>query len=997
MGRTEIKHLCAVMFGYGLAAEPLHTKTGRRQLYTCYTVLFAAVSLIVFSWYFFKGRTLIWNGDGWVQHFKALVYYGRYLRAVVRELVSGHGLVLPAWDFRIGEGSDILQAFHYYVIGDPFALGSVFVPSRLMHIYYNAMILLRLYLAGLLFCVFCLKTGCRSWYGVLAGAITYVFCYWALYNAARHPYFLNPMVFLPLLLTGVECVLQEKNIRLLAVAVCLSAVSNFYFFYMLAWMTVLYVLMRLVVCCRGSREKRREGCLAFWRISAASVLGVLLASGIFLPVCMMFLGDARFSGESEGRLFYPYSYYSRLPSLFLSPADEYWTCMGYGAPVLPAVVLLFRRKKNVLLKALFLTGILILCVPFFGQALNGFAYVANRWSWALALLGAYILTVMWEPMLELTPGQKESRVLTVGVAVYFAVCMMLERSRTVMVFTAVCLALLFLYLPFCLYGQEGSSVRRNRQAVGLAVVLVSICTNSFWLYANAPGARNYASESREAGHVLEDLTANETAAVREAAAADGEEGFYRYTGRNLTLNAGILEGPSSTQYYWSLSNPYVQKFRRVMGLEVENVAVNYTGYDDRTVLAALAAVRYYAAPSGDTAFLPYGYSHAATVNLKEAAREEAMERLRRERGGEELTEEQIRIAERPFWDERAVFRNDHALPLAYTYDSCINPKVWKKLSAVQKQEALIQGVVLEDYTGNAVETQLSFATRELPYTIQCNDGRASIQDGRIVVTEAGASVTLQFEGLMNSETYISLDGLDFQGIPAYDLYFGGEDADPLQLYNRTNWENLSVTERENIRRDKRLWNDPASTCLTFTASDGRKKEMTYYTKYDSCYSGRHDFMVNLGYAQEARTSVVISFGRTGIYPFDALRVECLPMDDYVQQLSNRTEAVLEHVEIGTDEVTGEISLKKPKLLNLAIPYSKGWSAFVDGTETKLHRSNVMYLALELGAGKHTIRLVYHTPWMKEGLCISFVTGLSCLVTVFVRKRRRQSAAQIRIS
>ena len=47
MGRTEIKNLCAVMFGYGLAAEPLHTKTGRRQLYTCYTVLFAAVSLIL--------------------------------------------------------------------------------------------------------------------------------------------------------------------------------------------------------------------------------------------------------------------------------------------------------------------------------------------------------------------------------------------------------------------------------------------------------------------------------------------------------------------------------------------------------------------------------------------------------------------------------------------------------------------------------------------------------------------------------------------------------------------------------------------------------------------------------------------------------------------------------------------------------------------------------------------------------------------------------------
>lgn len=75
------------------------------------------------------------------------------------------------------------------------------------------------------------------------------------------------------------------------------------------------------------------------------MLGVLLAAGIFLPVCMMFMGDARFSGGDAGRLLYTYSYYSRLPSLLISIGDEYWTCMGYAAPVLPAVVLLFLRKR----------------------------------------------------------------------------------------------------------------------------------------------------------------------------------------------------------------------------------------------------------------------------------------------------------------------------------------------------------------------------------------------------------------------------------------------------------------------------------------------------------------------------------------------------------------------------------------------------------------------------------------------------------------------------
>ena len=999
MGRTGVGNVCSRFVRNVFAGQPLHTKAGRRKLYACYTMLFAAVSLFVFSWYFFKGRTLIWNGDGWVQHYKALVYYARYLRGVFKELLAGHGLAFPAWDFNIGEGSDVLQAFHYYAVGDPFTLGAVFIPVRYMHLYYNAIILLRLYFAGLLFCMFCLEagspaadrpgTGCLEMYGILAGSLTYVFCYWALFNAQRHSFFLNPMVFFPLLLTGVEKVLKNKHGRLLAFAVFLSAVSNFYFFYMLAMLTALYVLIRLAVCYRGSREKRREARLLFLRIGAASVLGVLLAAGIFLPVCMLFFSDARVSSGDEGSLFYSYAYYSRLPSLLVSTGDDYWTCMGYAAPVLPAVVLLFWRKKNHLLKVLFLAGILIMCVPFLGRALNGFSYVTNRWSWAFAMLGAYILAVMWQPLLELVPGGKDSRAVTAGVAVYFVVCMALERSRTVMAFTAVCLALLFVALPACLCGQDGKRAGRVRQAAGLALVAASICTNSFWFYANAPGAGNYAAQSWGSGHVLEDLTANETAAVRDAAAADGAEDFYRYSGRGLTLNAGILEGPSSTQYYWSLSNPFVQEFRRVMGLEMEEVAVNYTGYDDRTALAALAAVRYYAAPVWDAGFVPYGYSHAATVNLKGAAREDALERLCMELGVEALTEDQIRMAEGPFLDERAVFRNDHALPLAYTYDGCISKEVWETLTAVQKQEALLQGAVLEGYAGGAKEARLSLHSKERAHSIRCNDSGVSIQKDRFVVTQAGASVTLEFEGLADSETYLSIDGLDFEGVPAYDLYFGAEENDPLRLYNRTNWENLSETERENIRREKRFWKAPPDTRLTVAASDGRRKVLTYYNKEHSCYSGRHDFTVNLGYAQEARTSVTVSFGRAGIYPLRALRVECLPMDGYAKQLSARGETVLEKAEIGTDEVTGEISLAAPKLLNLAIPYSKGWSAFVDGRKVKLYRSNVMYMALDLDAGRHTVRLTYHTPWLKEGMYISVFTGLACLCAALIRKFRRK--------
>lgn len=98
---------------------------------------------------------------------------------------------------------------------------------------------------------------------------------------------------------------------------------------------------------------------------------------------------------------------------------------------------------------------------------------------------------------------------------------------------------------------------------------------------------------------------------------------------------------------------------------------------------------------------------------------------------------------------------------------------------------------------------------------------------------------------------------------------------------------------------------------------------------------------------------------------------------------------MEHLETGMDAVTGEITLDAPKLLHLAIPYSKGWRAYVDGRETKLYRANVMYMALDVDAGRHSVRLAYHTPWLKEGMYISAFTGLACLCAVLVRRRRRK--------
>ena len=89
----------------------------KRWYYLLYTIVFCCLACCCFSWFLLSNRSLIWQMDGWSQHFKALVYYSTYLREILQNLVYEHSLIIPDWDFYIGEGGDILNALHYYVIG----------------------------------------------------------------------------------------------------------------------------------------------------------------------------------------------------------------------------------------------------------------------------------------------------------------------------------------------------------------------------------------------------------------------------------------------------------------------------------------------------------------------------------------------------------------------------------------------------------------------------------------------------------------------------------------------------------------------------------------------------------------------------------------------------------------------------------------------------------------------------------------------------------------
>lgn len=403
----------------------------------------------------------------------------------------------------------------------------------------------------------------------------------------------------------------------------------------------------------------------------------------------------------------------------------------------------------------------------------------------------------------------------------------------------------------------------------------------------------------------------------------------------------------------------------------------------------LSSVLYYVIPVKDKQPVPYGFTYVDTIDVNKSGTEEIYKTLKRELQMETLSQEQVEIIKASTQSEYVVYRNENALPIGYTYDGYINKDTWNEFSAVEKQEALLQGVVLSEYEGKIGQKKIELTGENIDYIITCNNDGVSYQDGKFVVTSEKASVTLKFKGLKKSETYLSINGLSFQEVPKYDLYFGDNGVDPLNLYNKVNWEILSYKEKELLRKEKLFWKNSGQATISVRSSNGISKKIEYYTKDYSYYQDRHDFTVNLNYSKKAETEIVLSFADVGVYSFDSISVTCQPVETCKQRISKITEEVLEKVKFGTDVITGKIQLDSPKILCLSIPYSEGWEAYVDGEKTNLYRANIMYMALDLNEGKHTIKLVYHTPLLKNGFVVSVIAFFVFVGCVFFTEYQRR--------
>ncbi|MBR5116478.1 MAG: YfhO family protein, partial [Lachnospiraceae bacterium] len=528
------------------------------------------------------GRSMICEADALEQHINALIAYGKWFRGFLYELRTEHRPVLQNYSFGIGLGGDFYTGMQYYGVGEPLNLPVFFLPSSAVYYYYQFLILLRPYLAGLSFLGLCFyrrrQCGAElSPVGMTAGALIYAFSGTVLFIDMWNPFFVIPMITLPLLIRGAEILFLEARRGPFVLAVFLAGISNFYFFYMQVLLLTGWFVLRMAWRKRRDQESRSDACLPGSDRSAVSLwldyllsgaLGVLMGAVLLFPMFLALLHNPRSGGHALPLLYEPEYYPGLIRDLaFYRYHPLHDTELGLTVLAWPVLIMtiLFARKLHLRRERieLFLL-ILMLCVPAAGYVLSGFAYAINRWCFAFALLTAWLTAVLWGRILSL-----------------------LQAKRISM-----------------------------RRPASLATLLVTVLSVGYNVYiADAPEAGNlpYGFVERMTGSdFLDRMLLTEVNALEQTVLPSSDR-FARFSGRDLVWNASLLHGVSSTQFYWSLTNGSIADLFSELAInDLSNF--NYLGPEDRMVATELMGVTHYTLrydTPEEQAYVPAGFLRAA--------------------------------------------------------------------------------------------------------------------------------------------------------------------------------------------------------------------------------------------------------------------------------------------------------------------------------------------------------------------------------------------------
>ena len=305
------------------------------------------------------------------------------------------------WNWYTDLGTSFVGAYSFYTLGSPFFWLSLLFPAAAFPYVIGPMLILKYCVAGLTSYAYIQRFVKDKNYAVI-GALLYAFSGFQTTNIVFN-HFHDVVALFPLLLIGLEELVENKKIGLFAATVAINALLNYFFFVGEVVFLVLYFIFRFLIPDFKKYIKAVPKCII------EGAIGVGIACVLFLPSILFIMGNPRtddfiYGGSS---LCFNGDRYLALLKSILMPADlmpyqsvirdtDYTSCSAYlplfGVSL--AAIFIFNKKNWV--SGLMKCSVVFACVPILNSIFAGFSGRGyTRWFYMpvliMALASAHVL------------------------------------------------------------------------------------------------------------------------------------------------------------------------------------------------------------------------------------------------------------------------------------------------------------------------------------------------------------------------------------------------------------------------------------------------------------------------------------------------------------------------------------------------------------------------------------------------------------------------------
>lgn len=928
----------------------------KNKTYFIYTLLFLIIVFFAYFWFILFGKTFIYNVDAYLQHYSFLVK----LRRFVYDIFSGNGVSFWSWD--TGHGADTLGNFAI-VFCDPFAYIAAAFKPEFIDIGYSVSIIFRLYAAGLSMIAFlCYRN--KSLLQCITGGIAYAFSSWAMCSAAIHAFFLNPLVFFPLIILGIDKIDKEKKPFVFVAAVFLSLITSFYFSYMSAILAIVYIVIKYF-CENENKKSVFDFLKRFFKFAFYAILAVAIAAPVFIPVFYTLINANKSTGVEINAFFGLRELLRYLPG-FISNDDingnySFATFTMICLSMVPALIIDFKKKVNRLPSIMALICVVMVAFPIFGSIFNAMSYSVGRWCYMLAFffVWASVSALDLEKFKNAEYQKSYKKIFAVMVIVIAA--SVVAAKMIFNVFPNENLYICLINLSFLIiFGGVVCGVDKFRKVSKSSVIITLVTANLGLMYfvQYSPNLSNslskylnvgksykqYISSAQRAGTEIKDGDFYRIDQV-ENSTSTGEVGFT-----HTPANESIFYGTRSIYSYISTIDNSIFEYNKALC----NSAGYYrrvctTSNDNRSRINFLQGIKYFIGDNHDknleySQYSGYGFNYYKTI------------------------------------DGIDVLKNKYKASLGYVFSSVINESDFMKYDYLDREQVMMQACVVSDDNKTSVskinEDNIALNTQNIGYEIKSEDG-LRISRGKIKVASKNAQLTISTDKVNNSELYVVLKNFKRSPMPY-------KEFKEYSLGNQTDEETSKI--KEYTFDAQNISYSPYGNFTAFISKPGFVTKRIINADGDNQgIAGIKDFIANLGYYKSTEGNITINFKNVGDYTYDSIEVVAVSQDNFNSQANKLGKNRLAVSTLHDNYIKGTVNAENDGLLYLSVPYTKGWKVFIDGKEQQTYTADIAFTGVDITKGKHTVELKYRPVGFKAGSIMS-LTGIVVFAVILIYKK-----------